>query len=243
MTPVLTAPAKASFLGIPTVVFSVLIPLIGIAAFIYIMLKRVAPLMKAAPDERLDQIPERVMKTLKIWLGQWRQPRYMLAGALHILIFFGFLILSVRSSSLVVIGFSENFVLPGFGGLIGDIYNICKDYAATVVLIACIIAAVRRGVFKPARYAVPPQYGHDHTAEAVFVLGLISILMISESLFEASLAAAELQKGAHAHLPAAGSLAWLCARLLTGTASPKISASALASSTSPCSVAVACALI
>ena len=39
---------------------------------------------------------------------------------------------------------------------------------------------------KPARYAVPEKYGKDHTAEAVFVLGLIATLMVAESLFEGS---------------------------------------------------------
>jgi hypothetical protein len=132
---------------------------------------------------------------LKIWLGQYRQPRYMVAGVVHIMIFAGFLILSIRSCSLVIIGISDSFVMPGFGGLLGDVYNFFKDYAATVVLIACAIAAYRRAVVKPARYAVPAKYGKDHTAEALFVLGLISTLMISESLFEASSVAANTQAG------------------------------------------------
>ncbi len=75
----------------------------------------------------------------------------------------------------------------------------CKDYASTCVLIACIIAAVRRGLFKPERYAVPEKYGKAHTFEAVFVLGIISILMISESLFEASETAYELSYAGNEH--------------------------------------------
>ncbi|MGA6927531.1 MAG: (Fe-S)-binding protein, partial [Desulfosarcina sp.] len=126
----------------------------------------------------------------------------------HIVIFAGFLILAIRSSSLVIIGIFPDFVMPGFGGLLGDIYSVLKDYAATAVLIACGVAAYRRVVVKPARYAVPAKYGKDHTAEALFVLGLISTLMISESLFEASLAAANLQAGHPAEFIAPASLAW-----------------------------------
>ena len=213
----LIAPAKGAFLGLPTVIFSVLIPLIGIGAFVYIMWKRLTPLLNAAPDSRLDNIPDRIKQLIKIWLLQYRQPRYMLAGVLHMMIFFGFLILSVRSTSLVVIGFYDGFVVPGFGGVIGHVYNFFKDYAATVVFIACIIAAIRRGIFKPARYAVPAKYGHDHTAEAVFVLALISTLMISESLFEASLAAANIQAGMHAEFMAPLTLAWIFKKLLLET--------------------------
>ena len=209
MDPILVSPQSFSVLGIPTVIFSLLIPVIGVAIFTFIMAKRIAPLVKAAPDYRFDNLPNRLFNILKIWLMQWRQPRYRLAGILHIVIFIGFLILSIRSTSLVVIGLSNDFVLPGFGGCIGDIYNILKDIAATGVLIACIIAAVRRGVYKPARYSVPEKYGHDHTAEAVFVLGIISLLMLSESFFEASFVAAQVKTGAFevAHLMP-GTLVW-----------------------------------
>jgi Fe-S oxidoreductase len=208
METVLIAPAKYFFLFIPTVIFSILIPLLGVAVFTYIMAIRMAPLVKAAPDSRFDRIPQRIYNVVKLWLGQYRQPRYMVAGVVHILIFAGFLILSIRSTSLVIIGISDSFVMPGFSGLLGDIYNFLKDYAATVVLVACAIAAYRRAVVKPARYAVPEKYGKDHTAEALFVLGLISTLMISESLFEASSVAANAQQGLHVEFLAPASLAW-----------------------------------
>jgi Fe-S oxidoreductase len=214
MESVLTSPAAASFLGIPTLIFSILIPLIGIVTFAYIMVRRLTPLIKAAPDKRFYQIPERFGLVFKIWLAQWRQPRYMLAGILHIFIFAGFIILGARSTQLVILGFSENFILPGFRGVLGQIYNVFKDYAATWVFIACIIAAVRRGFFKPERYAVPPQYGKDHTTEAIFVLGLISTLMLSESFFEASLVAAQTQTESHAEFLAPLTLAWFFNHLL-----------------------------
>ncbi|MGD9086989.1 MAG: (Fe-S)-binding protein [Desulfobacterales bacterium] len=216
MESALISPAAATVAGIPTIVFSILIPLVGVAIFVYIMYRRVQPLIKAAPDERFGCIGQRIGLTLKIWLAQWRQPRYLLAGIIHIFIFAGFIILGARSTQLVILGFSENFVLPGFSGNFGQFYNVVKDYAATWVLIACVIAAVRRGIFKPSRYAVPPRYGKDHTAEAIFVLGLISTLILTESLFEASLVAAETQKGLHAEWPASLSLAWFFSHMLSG---------------------------
>lgn len=218
MEPALTSPASASFLGIPTMLFSIIIPIVGTGLFIYIMYRRIAPLLAAAPDQRFDRIGDRILKLLRIWLIQWRQPRYMLAGVLHILIFAGFLILSVRSSALVAIGFWEGFVVPGLGGVLGLIYNFVKDYAATWVFAACVIAAVRRGFFKPERYAVPEKYGHDHTKEAVFVLGIIMTLMASESLFEACLVAAQVQQGIHAEFLPPLTLAWLF-KLMLGSAS------------------------
>ena len=215
MQPALISPASGTILGIPAYIIYILIPLAGVGIFAYIIFKRLAPLLKAAPDHRFNRIGERIQSVLKIWLAQWRHPRYMLAGVVHIFLFAGFLILGARSTQLVFIGFADGFTLPGFGGGFGDFYNVLKDYAATWVLIAVSIAAVRRGIFKPARYAVPPQYGRDHTWEALLVLGLIASLVISESLFEASLIAAELQKGLHAALVAPLTLVWLFKHLLS----------------------------
>ncbi len=209
------APADYLLFGFfPTVIFSFLLPVIGVGLFTYIIARRIAPLVRANPDYRFDNIPERIKNLIVVWLGQVRQPRYMLAGVLHIIIFAGFLILSIRSTSLVIIGMSDGFVLPGLDGRLGTVYNVMKDYAATAVLVACIIAAYRRGIKKPARYAVPEKYGHDHTAEAVFVLGIIATLMISESMFEASAVAYNYQTLGNAHFPAIFSLAWIFAKIL-----------------------------
>jgi Fe-S oxidoreductase len=209
-------PASYTFFGIfPAAILSFILPVVGVGLFAYIMARRLTPLVRAAPDYRFDHIGRRIRQLIIIWLGQVKQPRYMLAGVLHMVIFAGFLILSIRSVSLVIIGFSDGFVLPGFGGWLGDVYNFLKDYAATFVLIACIIAGVRRGVFKPARYAVPEKYGKDHTGEAVFVLGIIATLMISESLFEASELAYALQQTGETHFVAPLTLVWIFKLLLS----------------------------
>ena len=214
METALISPASATILGIPANIIYILIPLIGVGTFLYIIYKRLTPLLNAAPDDRFNRISERIQSVLKIWLAQWRHPRYMLAGVMHIFLFAGFLILGARSTELVFVGFWEGFQLPGFGGAFGSFYNVIKDYAATWVLIAALVAAYRRAIVKPARYAVPPQYGKDHTWEALMVLGLISTLVITESLFEASLMAAETQKGMHAAVAPPLTLVWFFKHLL-----------------------------
>ena len=62
----------------------------------------------------------------------------------------------------------------GFGEPAARLYDIVADYAATIVFLAVSIAAARRVIFKPARYAVPPKYGKGHAADAIFLLGLIA---------------------------------------------------------------------
>lgn len=220
----LIAPAHYTFMGIPSVIFSVLIPLVGVGLFVYIMAKRIAPLVRARKDERFDNIPKRIWNILVVWLGQIRQPRYMMGGVLHILIFFGFLALALRSTSLVMIGIVPDFALPFLGAdqILGKIYNVIKDYAATVVFVACLVAAIRRGVFRPERYEVPERFGKDHTAEAVFVLCIIMTLMLSESLFDAAYVAAQAQIGGQAHYLAPGTLVGLMRDVLSGTSLEKL---------------------
>ena len=213
----LYGPASYKLFGfIPGYIISLIIAIVGIGAFAYIIVRRIAPLIRSAPDHRTDNIPERIKKVLVLWLAQYRQPRYMLAGVLHIVIFAGFLVLSIRTLALVFVGFADGFEIPGFGGALGQTYYFFKDYAATLVLIACVIAAIRRGIFKPARYAVPEKYGHDHTAEAVFVLGIIATLMLSESLYEAAEAAYSFNRTGHSEFLAPLSLGWIFKGMLLG---------------------------
>jgi len=207
------SPATAMLAGMPAKYLFALIPLVGLLCFAWIMTRRAAPLFRGAPDPRFQHIPERILLVLKIWLAQWRQPRYMLAGILHIVVFVGFLILGARSIQLVILGFVDGFTIPGLGGTAGAVYNVAKDIAATAVFLAVAILAVRRAFFKPARYAVPEKYGKDHTPEALFVLGLIAMLMLSESLFEGSLLAAH-PTGAHSATFL--TLPWAFEQMLTG---------------------------
>ena len=216
MEMVLTPVAKVTILGIPLSLLAILVPLVGILAFCYIMARRLIPLAKAQPDPRFDRPKERLKNVLKFWLGQYKQPRYLVAGVIHIVIFAGFLILSIRSTSLVIEGFNPDFAFPGLKGFLGSIYNFFKDYAATFVLIACIVAGIRRGIFTPERYKVPPKYGKDHTFEALFVLGLISTLMIFESLYSASIVAAQKQQGLHAEFLPPLTIAWFFSKVLSG---------------------------
>src|ERR1022692_2820017 len=93
--------------------------LLGLACFFYIAARRILPLTRGQRDWRLDQPWVRLERVLKFWLGQWKHPRYRTAGIMHILFFAGFLILATQALSLLVLGVSRSFVLPGSSGEIG----------------------------------------------------------------------------------------------------------------------------
>jgi len=196
-----------------------IIHVLGIACFAYIVARRMVPLLRAERDFRFDHPWLRLGRVLKFWLGQWKQPRYKLAGTLHIFIFAGFIVLAVRAFSVLIVGVSENFVMPGLAGRAGPIYDIITDYAATIVFLCMVIAVIRRLVFKPVRYAVPARYGKAHTVDAIFLLSLIAILMVADSLFAAARAAAPSQPGQSVETLAAFSLPWMLQKAFVSTSS------------------------
>ena len=214
MDSALISPAKALYFGLPGPWLFTAIPVVGIAVFTYIMWRRFQPLQQAAGDPRFGRVSERVAATAKYWLAQYKHPRYLLPGIMHILLFSGFLILSLRSLTLIFIGIFDGFVLPGFGGSLGHVYAVLKDLAGSFVLVAVLILMVRRIIFKPERYSVPPRYGKEHTAEAVLVLCLITGLVTCDMLFEGSAAAAALnnQMPAESFVPGTG--AWIATAML-----------------------------
>jgi Fe-S oxidoreductase len=185
-TPLLPAHAQYAFL--PGKVLFTILPIVAIAIFSYVVYRRVLPLLNAPPDPRGGRVGVRVRFLLRNWLLQWKHPRYLAAGLLHIVIFAGFLILSIRSVSLVLMGIFPGLQLEQALGPLAPGYDFLKDYAATAVFAAVVVAAIRRKFFPPARYA--PRFGdpHNHTAEALFILGLIGTLMVAESVFDASAA-------------------------------------------------------
>jgi Fe-S oxidoreductase len=181
---------------------------LGVVSFLYIASRRLVPLFRAERDPRFDRPFTRLGRVLRFWFGQWKHPRYRFAGVLHIAIFTGFILLVVRSFSLLVGGVSD-FSSPETPGSIRRIYETATDYAVTVVFLCMVVAAVRRLVFKPARYAVPVQYGPGHTADAVFLLGLIALLMVADGLFAGSSAAGRGQQGQSSAALGLLSLPWM----------------------------------
>ena len=194
-----------------------LIHILGVLCFAYIVARRLVPLFRGQRDLRFDQPLVRLGRVFKYWLGQWKQPRYRVAGTLHIFIFAGFIVLAMRAFTVLIVGVSVNFVMPGLSGKAGEFYNTMTDYAASVVFICMVMAVIRRLVFRPARYAVPAKYGKSHTADAIFLLSLIAILMVADSLFAAAKAAAQAQQGQPLEALAVFSLPWILQSILASS--------------------------
>ena len=199
-----------------------LIHVLGIACFAYIVAQRLVPLIRGERDFRFDQPWTRLERVLKYWLGQWKQPRYRAAGTLHIFIFAGFLVLAIRAFSVLIVGVSQNFVMPGLSGRAGYFYNIVTDYAATIVFLCMVIAVIRRLVFKPARYAVPARYGKSHTGDAIFLSVVDRAVDAGRQLFCRGKGRRTASQGHPVEVLATFSLPWMLRNALASAPLPTL---------------------
>lgn len=189
--------AQATFWFISGRTLFLVLHLLGLACFAFIVARRLRPLLAAQRDLRCDRPLARLGRVLQYWLGQWRHPRYPFAGAIHILIFAGFLILASRAFTLLASGVSAAVSVAASGGF----YDTVRDYASTVVFL-CMLAAVARRLWRrPARY---PQ-----SADAIFLLVLIAALMAADAVFAGSRAALQARQGGPPELLASFSLPWM----------------------------------
>ena len=192
---------------LPAPALFLVIQLLGLACFFYIVAKRVAPLIQAERDLRLDRPWLRVQKLLKFWFGQWKHPRYRVAGTLHLFIFAGFIILATRAFYLLIFGLSSDFAEPERNR------PRCTTSLPTTLrpLSSSRYRRPRCAACSSSPSAMPfrRNYGKGHPVDAIFLLGLIALLMTSESLFEATRAAIQMQRGMAPEFLPLLSLPWL----------------------------------
>ncbi|UCF57118.1 MAG: (Fe-S)-binding protein [Deltaproteobacteria bacterium] len=173
-------PATETYLGLPGYVLTWLILISALCLFFYILYKRYVLINSGQSDPRFDAIGKRFIGLITYGLIQKRQPRYFWAGLIHIVIFWGFVVLGLRSIDLISQGLNLPFLRPLMHGGFGPFYNTLKDLFELIVLIACTSAILRRAIGKPERYEGSRQF------EAYFVLWLISFLMVTDMFYEGS---------------------------------------------------------
>ena len=166
--------------GIPGYVFTWIIALAALTVFAFIIRSRIDLLLASQKDPRFSNWKDRFLGLIDYGFIQKRQPRYLWAGIIHIMIFWGFVVLGLRSLDLVTEGLGIPMFRPFMHSPFGIFYNAIKDVFELMVLVACIWAILRRAIVKPKRYE------GSHTLEAYLVLGLISFLMLTDMFFEGS---------------------------------------------------------
>ncbi len=171
-------PVTQHYAGIPGNVWLGVLTTIAVVTFLIVTYNRFRLLCAGNKDPRFSSVKERLKGLVLEGFLQRRQPRYPVAGVLHIVIFWGFMVLGLRSLNLLVEGLFPGTTLPFLKGDVGVVYDSMKDLFELTTLAACIGAVYHRAVVKPKRY------DGSHRFEAYLVLSLIGILMLSDLVYE-----------------------------------------------------------
>ena len=160
-----------------TLIFSGIL-LASSSAFAIFMIRRFRVLLAAAPSDRFSDVGKRMMGILRFFIGQGRilNPKYIGAGIMHAVIFWGFLAVMINSIHFIGRGFVTDWSLPLFGSgeLLSNLYLPFVDLFEIGVLIMVIWAGIRRVIIKPIRVT--------NSWDAALILGLIGSLMLTDIL-------------------------------------------------------------
>jgi len=183
------SPTEASVFGVPGPLLFALLLLAAIVFFAYTASRRVQLLLlgSGAPDPRFDRPGRRLWNVVEYGLLQRKMFRDPYAGLYHILIFSGFVVLSVRTVSLVLEGLLPGAGMPFLPAGFWEGYLLVKDVVLLTTLAGVLLALGRRHVFRKARL--------DPSFDADLILGLIGFLMVTD-LAAGAARFALLQQGA-----------------------------------------------
>ena len=174
-----------SFLGISGVVWFWLLTIIGIGGVVFSLSRRFSLLKTGRAENRFDRLGERFKHVLVYAFGQKKMFDDPFAGIYHLMIFYGFLVVSIRTVTMVLEGLFAGWELPLLHTGIGHAYLFSKDIFEALVLLGLVFAVWRRGVQRKERVI--------QSTGAWIVIGLIAILMLTDLASEgARIAAGEL---------------------------------------------------
>ena len=153
------------------------------AGFFALNVQRLVRYMQLGrPEDRSDHPATRLRNVLAIGIAQRKIFRDPVAGPMHALIFWGFLVLTAGTVEIVIQGFSAAFsyalFLPHW---LYQLYAFSQDVFALLVLGAVAFAFYRRLVVHPRRL----EGDNLEHADALIILGMIGGLMVTLLLVNA----------------------------------------------------------
>ena len=173
-------PTEASYFGVPGTLLFALVLLGSVAAFAYTASRRWQLLtIGGPPDVRWDRPLDRLRGLLELGIFQKKMWWDGYAGLYHMLIFSGFVVLSVRTLSLVLEGLFPKAGMPFLPLGAWQIYLLLKDIVLVTTFAGVLLALGRRYLFRRERL--------DPSFDAGFILCLIGFLMATDLLAGAAM--------------------------------------------------------
>lgn len=110
--------------------------------------------------DRFDQPNERLMKTVKVALGQSKMVVRPIAGFLHIIVYLGFVIINLEVLEIIIDGiFGTHRFFASFMGGFYDFLIGSFEILAFGVLAACVVFLIRRNVLNIRRFQMKELIG------------------------------------------------------------------------------------
>ncbi len=195
-----------SFLSISGTLWFWILTIIGIGALVFSLSKRLQLLELARPVDRFDRLGERCKHLLVFAIGQKKMFKDPFAAVYHLLIFYGFLVVSLRTGCMIVEGALAGWELPLLHTPLGHAYLFTKDVFELLVLVGLALAVWRRAIQRPSR--IVQSFG------AWLVIFLIAALMLTDLASEGVRIAAGSDG---AYLPVSAAFAWIFGGLQQAT--------------------------
>ena len=139
-------PLDVDYVGIKGYYLLLVLGGVSIAFFTYQVQKATRLVLLGAPDKRFDSWGKRLKETLTVWLGQKKVLEDKVAGTMHVLMFWGFLMLSSDMLDLATANRFSEHILPDF---LNGIWNGMVELGYTSALLGCFLALNRRILFTP----------------------------------------------------------------------------------------------
>jgi len=148
---------------------------IGAFVFLGLNIKRLLSYLTIGHDDnRFDNVPKRLLNVLKVAIGQSKILREPVAGIIHVLIFWGFLLFLSAVIEAIIQGFYSNFTFE-FLGPIFSLITLTQDIFGILVLFAVLYALYRRYFLNIKRL----DHGTESLVDATIVLVLIMFVVLS----------------------------------------------------------------
>ena len=144
--------------------------------FLYQVVKASRLVLVGSSDDRFDNWGARVKEVLTGWLGQKKVLKDRVAGVIHVLMFWGFLMLSTDMFDLATANWFSHNVLPN---IVRGPWNLVVETGYTIALIGCMAALIRRLIFTPEKLKGKSQL------EGNFILILIMTITVTAFFVEA----------------------------------------------------------
>ncbi len=150
---------------------------ISVGFFLYQVQLATRLVLRGSSDDRFDSWGQRISEVLMGWLGQKKVLRDRIAGGMHVLMFWGFLMLSTDMLDLATANYFSDNILPE---LLNGPWNGIVELGYLVALIGCVAALTRRLIFTPEKLKGKSQL------EGNFILFLIMTITTTSFIVESA---------------------------------------------------------